>query len=306
MSVLVAIGDRDNSKLVSQLQARLPNIHIEQYSQCEDFSKVEFVLAWYAPKELWAQLPNLKVVSSFGAGVDSIDLDLLPEHVEVVRIVDSQLEVDMAEYVLTHVLAQKLQLKEYYQKQAATQWKPNRVLSHNKVAILGFGQLGRACAQRLVDNGFSVSAWAQSHKDVNNVTMYYGEHGLNEMLPNTDYLVCLLPLTENTAGIINKNLLAKLPAHAVLVNAARGQHVIEDDLLQALNSDSLRAATLDAFDQEPLPSEHPYWLHPKITITPHCAALSDVNCVIEQIEVSIQCLTNGTPLKNRVDRTKGY
>jgi glyoxylate/hydroxypyruvate reductase len=306
MSVLVAIADRDNSKLVAQLQARLPDIVIEQYSQCTDFSNVEFVLAWYAPKELWAKLPNLKVVSSFGAGVDSIDLDLLPAHVEVVRIVDTQLEIDMAEYVLTHVLAQKLQLNMFYQQQAARQWKPKRVLSHNRVAILGFGQLGRACAQKLIANGFNVSAWAQSHKDVTDVTMYYGEAGLNDMLPNSDYLVCLLPLTKHTTGIINKELLAKLPAHAVLINAARGQHVVEADLLHALDNDTLRAATLDAFDQEPLPSDHPYWQHAKITVTPHCAALSDVNCVIEQIEVSIQCLANGTALKNRVDRTKGY
>jgi len=306
MSVLVAITGRDNTKLITKLQERLPNTLIEQWPDCENVNDVDFVLAWKAQESMWAQLPNLKVVSSFGAGVDSIDLTLLAQNVEVVRIVDMQLAEDMAEYVLTHVLAQKLRLKEYYIKQTQQAWKPKRAYSNKRVGILGFGQLGRACAHKLVTNGFKVSAWAQSNKSTTNVDIFYGEEGLNYMLPEVDYLVCLLPLTQATTGIINHSMLAKLPSHAVVINVARGPHVVEQDLLNALNNDRLRAATLDVFAQEPLPQNHPYWGNPKITLTPHCAALSDLNSVIEQIVDNIECLKKGLALNNSINRTKGY
>lgn len=126
------------------------------------------------------------------------------------------------------------------------------------------------------------------------------------MLKNTDYLVCLLPLTKMTSGIINHELIAKLPAHAVVINVARGQHVVEQDLLSALDNEMLRAATLDVFDQEPLNDEHPFWQHPKITLTPHCAALSDLNSVTEQIADNIELFIKGAKLNNQVNRKKGY
>jgi len=306
MSVLVAITGRDNTKLITKLQERLPNILIEQWPDCENVNNVDFVLAWKAPESMWAQLPNLKAVSSFGAGVDSIDLTLLAQNVEVVRIVDKQLAEDMAEYVLTHILAQKLRLKEYYIKQTQQAWKPKRAYSNKHVGILGFGELGKACAQKLINNGFKVSAWAQSNKSTTNVDIFYGDEGLNCMLPEVDYLVCLLPLTQATTGIINHSMLAKLPSHAVVINVARGSHVVEQDLLNALNNDRLRAATLDVFDQEPLPQNHPYWRNPKITLTPHCAALSDLNSVIDQIIYNVECLKKGIALNNSINRTKGY
>ena len=306
MSVLVAITGRDNTKLITKLQQRLPNTLIEQWPACKNVEGVEFVLAWNAPEAMWQQLPNLKAVSSFGAGVDSIDLSLLNDKVDVVRIVDGQLAEDMAEYVLTHVLAQKLRLKEYYLKQAQQTWKPKRAFKNKHVGILGYGELGKACAQKLINNGFKVSAWAQSSKNVTGVDIFYAEQGLSNMLPNVDYLVCLLPLTQATQGIINGSLLSKLPEHAVVINVARGGHVIEPDLLNALNNNTLRGATLDVFEQEPLAQEHPYWCHPKVTLTPHCAALSDIDSVIDQIAKNIECLNQGVSLNNTIDRTKGY
>jgi len=306
MSVLVAITGRDNTKLITKLQQRLPNTLIEQWPACKNEEGIEFVLAWNAPEAMWQQLPNLKAVSSFGAGVDSIDLSLLNDKVDVVRIVDEQLAEDMAEYVLTHVLAQKLRLKEYYLKQAQQTWKPKRAFKNKHVGILGYGVLGKACAQKLINNGFKVSAWAQSSKNEIGVDIFYAEQGLSSMLPSVDYLVCLLPLTQATQGIINSSLLSKLPEHAVVINVARGGHVVEQDLLNALNNNTLRGATLDVFEQEPLPQEHPYWCHPKVTLTPHCAALSDIDSVIDQIAENIECLNQGVSLNNTIDRTKGY
>jgi glyoxylate/hydroxypyruvate reductase A len=306
MSVLVAITGRDNTKLIAKMQSQLPNIQIEQLDDCQDFASVEFVLAWNAPASLWLKLVNLKAVSSFGAGVDSIDLSLLPAHVEVVRIVDKQLANDMAEYVLTHVLAQKLRLKEYFLKQQQSEWKPKRAYRHDRVSILGFGELGQACAYRLANNGFKVNAWNRSPKTSTLATLYHGDEGLTEMLAHTDYLICLLPLTSNTKGIINQQLLKQLPEHAVLINVARGEHVVEADLLDALNNARLRAATLDVFACEPLPSEHPYWQHPNITLTPHCAALSDLDSVVEQIADNILRLKARQPLINCINKQQGY
>tara|TARA_B100001063_G_scaffold23156_1_gene17630 strand:- start:6 stop:926 length:921 start_codon:yes stop_codon:yes gene_type:complete len=306
MSVLVAITGRDNTKLIEQLQARLPSTQIQQWPDCNNLESIDFVLAWKAPQDMWAKLPNLKAASSFGAGVDSIDLSLLGDNIDVVRIVDEKLAQDMAEYVLTHVLAQKLRLKEYFIKQTQQQWKPKRAYEQNKVGILGFGELGKACAKQLIANNFSVNAWAHTHKTSNTVNLFYGEQGLQKMLSNIDYLICLLPLTKKTKGIINKSTISMLPNHAVIINVARGEHVIEADLLNALEENSLRAAVIDVFEHEPLGKEHPYWQHDKITLTPHCAALSDINSVTAQIAENVERLQQGITLNNRIDRTKGY
>ncbi|MFU2509579.1 2-hydroxyacid dehydrogenase [Pseudoalteromonas sp. ASV78] len=306
MSVLVAISGRDCSKIITALAAKLPDVKISQWPDCDNLEDVEFVLAWLAPADMWAQLPNLKAVSSFGAGVDSIDLNLLPDNVVVTRIVDENLAEDMAEYVLTHILAHKLRLKDYVIKQQQRQWQPKRAYSHNHVVILGFGELGQSCAKRLLANNFSVSAVSQSPKNIPEVNCIHQASELPNLLAEADYLVCLLPLTAQTKGFINRDLLAQLPAHAVLINVARGQHVVAEDLLWALDKQVIRAATLDVFDHEPLAVDHPFWHHPAITITPHCAALSDINSVTQQIADNVQRLQAGDDLKNKINRTKGY
>lgn len=306
MILLVAVTGRDCSQLIARLQALLPEVDVQLWSECSNYEAVEFVLAWNAPADLWSKLVNLKAVSSFGAGVDSIDLSAIAAHVPVVRIVDDNLANDMAEYVLTHVLAHKLRLKEYYLKQSAFTWKPKRAYAHQHVGILGFGELGKAAAMKLVANGFKVSAWSNSEKQHPEVSCYHTQQGLNEMLPLVDYLVCLLPLNQHTAGIINEDLLAMLPPHAVVINVARGKHVIDTDLISALDSNKIRAATLDVFTQEPLDKKHPYWSHDKITLTPHCAALSDINSVVKQIATNVKRLICGEELINKVDRAKGY
>tara|TARA_B100000929_G_scaffold290332_1_gene283582 strand:+ start:2995 stop:3927 length:933 start_codon:yes stop_codon:yes gene_type:complete len=306
MILLVAITGRDCSQLIAKLQALLPEVKVQLWSECTDYEAVEFVLAWNAPADLWPKLVNLKAVSSFGAGVDSIDLTKIAAHVPVVRIVDDNLANDMAEYVLTHVLAHKLRLKEYYLKQSAGSWKPKRAYSQQHVGILGYGELGKACAKRLLANGFKVSAWSNSEKHDSEVDTYYTQHGLDDMLGQIDYLVCLLPLNQHTQGIINKSLISKLQSHTVLINVARGKHVVDEDLLEALDNEQLRGATLDVFSEEPLPKTHPYWSHDKVTFTPHCAALSDIESVTLQISDNVKRLIEGKNLMNQIDRTKGY
>ncbi|MBD1582537.1 2-hydroxyacid dehydrogenase [Pseudoalteromonas sp. S16_S37] len=306
MSLLVCVTRKDNTKLLDTLNAQLPDVDIYEWPHCPDLAQVEFVLAWNAPDELWTQLPNLKVVQSYGAGVDGIAMHFLPEHVTVTRIVDSQLTKDMAQYVLTHVLAHKLRLKQYFVQQQQGVWKPKRAHQGNHVGIMGLGELGQAVANQLVDNGFKVSGWSASEKNIANVATYASQEQLELFLHKLDYLVCLLPLTKHTKGILDKSVFSLLPNHCVLINVARGQHLVEEDLIWALDNNELAAASLDVFTQEPLDSDHPFWLHPNITITPHCAALTSVTTACEQIAKNYLSLLNSDKLTNTVDRTKGY
>ncbi|CCQ09590.1 D-3-phosphoglycerate dehydrogenase [Pseudoalteromonas luteoviolacea B = ATCC 29581] len=306
MSLLVCVPNRDNTKLLAKLQKLLPQVPIQVWPNITSANDIEVVLAWNAPSSLWSQLPNLKLIQSYGAGVDSIELARLPEHVDVARIVDSSLGRDMAEYVLTHLLAHKLRLKTFAKQQADKVWKPKRAMGYDRVGILGFGQLGQVVAERLLQNNFVVSAWSNSPKNHKRVQCFDGSDGLEKLVQTSDYLVCLLPLTPHTEGILNAKLFSLLPTHALLLNVARGKHVVENDLLDALNNDDLAAAILDVFSIEPLPEEHPFWLHEKITITPHAAALTCLDTAVTQIVDNVLSVIHKKEIINRVDKSKGY
>lgn len=306
MSLLVCVPNRDNTKLMQKLTELLPDTKIEQWPEVENLAEVEVVLAWNAPTSLWSQLPNLRLVQSYGAGVDSIDLEALPQHVPVARIVDPNLAKDMAEYVLTHVLAHKLRLKQYFAQQQQQIWKPNRSHAFNRVGILGFGELGRAVAMQLLLNGFEVRAWANSEKHYDNVLCFVGQKGYLEVISQSDYVVCLLPLTTQTQGILNQATFSAMPNHAVLINVARGKHVNEQDLLSALDSEEIAGATLDVFAKEPLPAEHPFWHHKKITVTPHAAALTCLNTAVKQIADNVVNAMTGKEIAHVVDKKRGY
>ncbi|OHU86771.1 MULTISPECIES: 2-hydroxyacid dehydrogenase [Pseudoalteromonas] len=306
MSLLVCVTKRDNTKLLAKLRALLPGVEINEWPHCSALERVRFVLAWGAPDNLWPQLPNLELVQSYGAGVDGIAMELLPEQVVVTRIVDKKLAEDMAEYVLTHVLAHKLRLHQYFSQQTQRLWKPKRAHQGLHVGILGIGELGKVAAKRLIANGFKVSGWSATDKRVAEVNCYAGESQLPIFLSELDYLVCLLPLTEHTKGMLNRNIYEQLPNHCVLINVARGLHVNEEDLLWALNNGELAGACLDVFAQEPLAEGHPFWSHPAITITPHCAALTSIDTACEQIAANYLALISNGRIFNQIDRVRGY
>ncbi|KZN37688.1 2-hydroxyacid dehydrogenase [Pseudoalteromonas luteoviolacea] len=306
MSVLVCITGRNNDKLMMKLNEALPEVKIELWPNCENKADVEFVLAWNAPDELWRQLPNLKVVQSYGAGVDGIPLDKLPNDVQVTRIVDKQLSVDMAEYVLSHVLAHKLRHGEYSANQANRNWKPRRAKSSNVVGILGLGELGCKTAQLLSSHGFSVRGWSRTLKRLANIDCYAGEAQFEQFLSGLDYLVCLLPLTQATTGILNTKLFSSVSSDCVLINVARGQHLVESDLIAALDNNEIGAAVLDVFQTEPLPEHHPFWTHPKITVTPHVAAVTNLDTVVAQIAANARACLAKQSLQNLVNQQTGY
>ncbi|PCK30924.1 2-hydroxyacid dehydrogenase [Pseudoalteromonas piscicida] len=308
MALLICVTGRNNDKLIAKLTALLPEQTILEWPLDDptQLEKVEFVLAWNAPQFLWEQLPNLKVVHSYGAGVDSIPIHLLPEHVEVARIVDPNLADDMAEYVLGHILSHKLRVREYQQNQTAQVWKPKRANAGRTVGIMGMGQLGLAVANKLIINRFTVKGWSNSAKQLDNIAHFSGETELSAFLQDLDYLVCLLPLTEQTQGMLDATIFAAAPSHCVLINVARGRHLNEADLLSALANESFGGAILDVFETEPLPIEHGFWLHPKITITPHVAALTSLSTAAEQIANNFIAMRNSQALSHTVKKHQGY
>ncbi|MCG7533815.1 glyoxylate/hydroxypyruvate reductase A [Pseudoalteromonas sp. OOF1S-7] len=306
MTLLVCVTGRDNRKLMTALRASLPGIAIREWPDAGDLAEIEFVLAWNAPESLWQQLPNLKVVQSFGAGVDGIALSALPADVQVCRIVDPALADDMAEYVLGHVLAHKLRLGLYYRQQQQQLWRPKRASGGNRVGILGLGQLGQVVATKLQRNGFEVLGWSRSEKTIPGIVQFWGRTQLSEFASHCDYLICLLPLTAQTRGILNKSLFEAMPSNGVLINVARGAHLHEADLIDALDTEQIAAATLDVFASEPLATDHAFWHHPKITMTPHVAALTSLKTAVAQIAANMQAMQRGQPLSHCIDLDLGY
>ncbi len=306
MTVLVCVTGRNNEKLIIELSRQLPQVNIQEWPYCDSLDEVDFVLAWNAPNELWSQLPKLKVIQSYGAGVDSIDLKAIPEQVQVTRIVDPQLAEDMAEHVLGHILAHKLRIIEYVNNQQTPIWKLRRARHCEHIGILGMGELAQKVVSSLLNNNFKVSAWSRTEKQREGISHYHGKAQLNPFLTDLDVLVCLLPLTDETKHILNMQLFKQLPDHSFVINVARGEHLNEQDLLTALAQGQISGAALDVFSQEPLPKEHSFWQNPKIVLTPHCAALTQIKTVCEQIADNVRAQQNNKPLKNLVCKKRGY
>lgn len=307
MSILIAIPNRDISKFAAALKAALPNEIVEIWPNVSDYQSVEVIVAWNTPKEVYQQSTNCKWVASFGAGVDSIINANLPNYMQITRVVDNQLASDMARYVLTHILAHQQHLQRYFTQSLTSQWKPKRALASNKVTLLGAGQLGQACAKLLSLNGFEVTTWSRQRPASSSVANHFiGDEKLASAVEEADYVVCLLPLTEKTAGLLNAALFTKMKSSACLINVGRGNHLIEQDLIDALDTQQLGFAVLDVFSVEPLPEQHVFWRHPKVLVTPHASALTSVGTITQQLVENMNNFRENKPLNYLIDRTQGY
>ena len=306
MSILFLIPDRNIDKLITQIRTLVsPSTEIEVWPDVKNPEKVEYVIAWNPPKGSLADLPNLKAIASFGAGVDSIvSYQGLPE-VPITRIVDKHLADDMARYVLTHILAYQHHLTLYSAQQKECYWKPKRALTNSNVLILGAGQLGMSVATSLEKNGFCCAVWSKNKKAHTSIASY-SEHELEKALQGVDFIVNLLPATTETVGMINRHFFQLVKQGAVFINVARGNIVNETDLIAALDDQQLAHAILDVFTIEPLPKDHALWQHSKITITPHCAALSNIETVSEQLVDNYKRMQEGLTLHNVVDTERQY
>lgn len=309
MSVLVVCPGRDPEEWVKALEKNHPGLNIYVYPEDHDKEKVDFAITWNHPRGLFKNYPNLKVIASMGAGVDHITSDAaLPENVKITRVVDEQLTKDMSDFVLSLVMKNLRGLNTYFENQADKKWdrfiykRPENV----KVGIMGMGVLGKFVAQKLYKNNFKVSGWSKSSKQIENILTYHGKEQMEEFLNNSEILICLLPLTPDTENILNATLFEKLPKDAYVINVARGQHLVEHDLIKMIDNGHLAGAALDVFREEPLPEEHPFWEHKKISVTPHVASVTHPQSVVPQIVKNYERMKEREPLKNEVALEIGY
>ena len=290
------------------LRRHLPDLACRVWPDVPEPDKVAFALVWQPPPGLLRRFPNLKAIFSTGAGVEHILADPELPDVPVVKAVDRLLTKGMSEYVLLHVLRQHRRLGTLQAAQAERRWiefsTPDTPAT--TVGIMGLGTLGGEAARLLAELGFRVTGWSRTRKSLPGITCFHGPDQLDAFLRGTDHLVCLLPLTAETRGLLNHRTLALLRPGAYFINAGRGPIVVEADLLAALDSGGLAGATLDVFDTEPLPSKHPFWRHPKVLVTPHNASDSVAETITAEIAANIRRLRAGAPLRHVVSRTQGY
>ena len=307
--VTVYHSEKDHrEELMGSLREHLPNTY-----QVDDKADADsrYLVAWGPPKSLFEQAPNLQAAFSLGAGVDHLlKADGLPADLDIYRIEDAGMGIQMAQYCRHEVEHYRLLNWRYQLQQPDKNWKTHTARQPEEitVGILGFGVLGQQVAKTLVDDGYRVIAYRRSgsNETTNDVNVFAGQENFNSFLNQSEVLVLLAPATAGTHHIINKDSLAQLPKGGWLINVARGELVNDDDLMAALRSEHLAGATLDVFHTEPLPAEHPFWTHSTLRITPHVAAVTRTDPSMRQIVKNILALEAGEQPTGRVERERGY
>ncbi len=309
MTLLIVMPGRegDSRRLAAELRAIDGNITVEIWPEVGDPGQVEMIVAWSQPDGLWASFPNLRLVASFGAGVENLvgDSDL-PASVAVVRTVDNSLAKGMAEYVVTAIAGWRRSWIRYRNDQAHCSWRPQTYPFSCTVLLLGVGRMGMGVADALSAVDHRVIGWGRTGRAVGDIEGISGHEALLDVVSQVDVTVCLLPLTPDTEDILDSTLFSRMKRGSLLINVGRGRHLVEDDLITALGQGRPKHAVLDVFREEPLPLNHPFWTHPAITITPHVAALTDPRGAAERIAENWRRLYAGAPLLDQVDREQGY
>ena len=302
MKILFASKSEPSARWIPALEQALPR----DAFVLEPAPDVEIALVAQPPAKTFERLPNLKLVQSLWMGVEQLLTDVaLPRSVPVARLLDPGMIAAMTETVLAHVLDWHRLHFRYRAHQADRNWQPlpQVLASERTIGILGLGELGSVVAQTLYVRGFRVLGWSRRQKDVVGVECLTE---FNEVLARSDLLVCMLPLTAQTRAILNAHAFDVMPEGACLINVARGAHVVEKDLIAALDSRWITHAYLDVFEAEPLPADHRLWTHPHVTITPHVAALTDPRTAVPKIAENIERVRRGEPPQGLVDRAAGY
>lgn len=306
-TLAVAVADPSDAETwLGALRRALPECDVRMLAGLPP-ERVDYAAVWGRVDGL-AHLANLKAILSLGAGVDHILANPSLGGVPVVRMIDPGLTQGMREYVLLHVLRHHRRTTELEEQQRRRVWNAFQppLARDRQVGILGMGELGRDAARHLAVIGFQVAGWSRRRHRVRGVRSFAGTEELPEFLAASEILVCLLPLTPETRGILDRHLFAHLPHGAAIINAARGGHLVEADLVAALESGQVAGATLDVFATEPLPADHPFWTHPRITVTPHNASLTDFKTGAAAVAEAVRRLMAGKKPKGLVDRRAGY
>lgn len=303
----------DASYWLSLLQQKLPQARIREWKP-GDNGPADYALVWHPPVEMLRGRSGLKAVFALGAGVDSIlsklktHPDLLPAGVPLFRLEDTGMAEQMQEYAVSQVLHWFRRFDDYQALKQQAKWEPLADYERKDftIGILGAGVLGAKVAESFVNWGFPVRCWSRSHKNYPGVKSFVGAQELAAFLKDTRVLINLLPNTPETVGIINRGLLNQLADNAYVLNLARGVHLVEEDLLAALEQGKIKAAMLDVFAREPLPAESPLWCHPRVAITPHVAAVTRPTEAVAFIGATIVQLEEGEKPAGEVDLQRGY
>ncbi|WDH32586.1 2-hydroxyacid dehydrogenase [Pseudomonas chlororaphis] len=284
-----------------------PDIQWRAWPDLGNPEEIRYLAAWQAPDDL-SLLPNLEVLFALSAGVDQLDLARLPPDLPVVRLLDPGITRGMCEYASFAVLSLHRDMLRYRQQQLARCWQAHLLqpAAQRRVGVMGLGQQAQQILATLRPLGFALSGWARSAHRIDGVQCFAGNQQLPAFLSQCDILLCVLPLTEQTQGILDRELFRQLPRGAALINMGRGGHLVEQDLLDALSSGQLSGAVLDVLQQEPAPAEHPFWDHPQILLTPHIAAMTQPQSAFAVLLDNIRRHQRGEPMLGQIDRTQGY
>lgn len=307
MSLVIIAPDRDASEWIEGITSLDKNISVEVWPNVKDKEKVIGAVVWNHPEGSLRDFPNLKFISSMGAGVDHVLKDKTLPPVPIVRIVDSGLTRAMSQYIIAAAAYFHRRIDKYTEDKRNATWdqeaSPEVPLS---IGILGMGVLGTDAAQKLTALGFEVCGYSNSPKALDGIKSFSGKEGFQPFIESINMLICLLPLTQQTKHILNIDLFKKMQKGSYLINVARGGHLVEEDLLLALEKGYLAGAFLDVYQEEPLPQDHPFWKHPNIMMTPHIASITNPQAAIPQVVQNYHAATKGEALKNKVDLNKGY
>lgn len=309
MVLIIRVGAARSEWWRDAMQTHLPELECRLWDAPGDRRQIEYAVVWRPPPGGLAQFPNLRCIFSIGAGVDHILSDPeLPVGVPVVRLVGAELTQRMTEYVVLHVLRFHRRLPEIEAQQSSAVWSQpiTPPAARRRVGIMGLGVLGKAAATTLLALGFTIAGWSRSPKKMPGVVCYHADEQFEAFLAGSEILVCLLPLTPQTEGILNRALFAALPIGAYIINPGRGEHLVEKDLLVALERGQIAGATLDVFRTEPLPERHPFWRHPDILVTPHVASLIDPEVGARLLAENIRRFQQGEITSCVVDCRRGY
>jgi glyoxylate/hydroxypyruvate reductase A len=313
-NILLAIIGWDPKSWDQRFRAAAPQHDIRLWPErVGDPADIDYACVWRPPHGMLGSFPNLKAVFTLGAGVDDVLTDPQLPQVPIVRIVDPDLTMRMTEYVVLHVLKYHRQQRLYETQQRERRWRDHDQPAASEVAVgvLGLGVIGTNAAVMLQRLGFRVAGWSRTPKTIPGVESFHGHVGLESILHRSEILICLLPATATTEGLLNLTLLRKLKydgalGGAYLINAGRGALQVDADIIAALDEGTLQGATLDVFPSEPLAVASPLWLHPKVTITPHNAGWSAPRAIVANILRQIDRSELAIPLENVVDRKIGY
>jgi glyoxylate/hydroxypyruvate reductase A len=309
MHITFCLTDTKVQPWLDGFQAAFPEAVIEQWSA--GAAPADYAVVWAPPQTFVDEQTALRGVFNIGAGVDALVKLRIPAHVPVIRLDDAGMSVQMAEYVCHAVIRHFREFDAYEADVASGKWSYRKPRSRSEfpVGVMGLGALGERVGKALAHFDFPVMGWSRSAKAVAGIKCFAGEDEFDAFLAATRILVCLLPLTPETENVMRTDTLSRLQPGGYVINVARGRHLVEQDLLALIDSGHLAGATLDVFRTEPLPAEHAFWKHPKITVTPHTSARTLRDESIAQIAGKIRALEGGAAIDSLagvVDLKKGY